>query len=72
MDILLWAMIDTDSSDPGQRARWAKYKSVRAPADQATSTVAPATIVLDEEGEGGGDGGCWQSRIGRDGGRSAA
>ncbi|KAE8791579.1 Chitinase domain-containing protein 1 [Hordeum vulgare] len=33
VDILRWAMNQADSSDAGQRAKWAKYKQHRRPHD---------------------------------------
>ena len=49
--ILRWAMDEVESNDPGQRARWAKYKLARATHERLDVTVAPTTIVLEDDEE---------------------
>lgn len=47
IDILLWAMEEAESDDPGQIARWAKHRSlVQSP---AAGQVAPTIINLYED-----------------------
>ena len=35
--ILRWAMDEVESDDPGQRAKWVKYRFVKVPHDQPSS-----------------------------------
>ena len=48
VDILWWVMDEVESVDLSQRARWAKYRSVRALDDQSAIVVMIATIILKE------------------------
>lgn len=50
IDVLLWAMEEVESDDPGQIAWWAKHRSlVRAPTADAEGPVAPAIINLHDD-----------------------
>ena len=44
VDILRWAMNQADSSDAGQRARWAKYSQYKAPQDQRAAAYWSRTF----------------------------